>query len=120
MNTPLRILTASVWLYFGPGCKWFGLGTDHRRLVATILGEDHATVLTILIGSGEALLAGWILSNRAPRLCLGTQIVVILTMNVIEWVRVRELLLLGDGNFLLASTYCLFLAFLIHRENRSC
>ncbi|MEO1481698.1 MAG: DoxX-like family protein [Myxococcota bacterium] len=115
MSKTLRALTGAVWLYFGPGCKWFGLGTDHQRLVAAILGEEHAGVLTVLIGAGEGGLALWALSGRAVRLCLVVQITLIMTMNVIELFRIRNLLVFGAGNFAVATLYCLFLAFLLYR-----
>jgi uncharacterized membrane protein YphA (DoxX/SURF4 family) len=108
MRPWLRILIAAVWLVMGLGAKVLGLAPRHREIVARILGEEHAGTLTTLIGIGEVGLAGWILSGRHPRLCVAVQIVLVASMNVIEFTIARDLLLFGGWNLLVAVAFMVF------------
>jgi hypothetical protein len=109
----LRVLvgvTASVWLVNGVWCKVLGRVPRHEAIVARIIGAELAPVVTVLIGCAEILLAAWIISGRHRWLCALTQIVVVLTMNVIEQVAAADLLLWGRFNFLWASLFCAVVA----------
>lgn len=105
-----RLLLAAVWLGMGLGAKVLGLVPRHREIVARILGEEHATTLTVLIGLGEILLAAWILTGRFPHTCALVQIGLVLAMNLIEFTIARDLLLFGGWNLALALAFILFVA----------
>ena len=74
----------------------------HQEIVATILGEDFAGILTVVIGFGEILIALWIWSGRFLIACGWFQIILVLKMNLIEQVLAPGLLLWGPWNFLWA------------------
>jgi hypothetical protein len=88
----IRRATAIVWAIFG-AVKVFGLVPRHRLIVAGILGDDVASVATVLIGCAELAMALWILSGVRPRICVAMQTIVIATMNTLEIIMARELLL---------------------------
>lgn len=88
-----RVLLASVWLAFGLLAKILNLVSRHRSIVARIVGEDSAAVLTPAIGVFEVLLAFWILSGIGKRACAAAQTLAILSMNTCELLWARDLLL---------------------------
>ena len=97
------IIIATVWFVNGVICKLFNLVPRHQLIVARILGDDYAAVITRLIGIGELLICIWVLSRFGPRLCAIVQIVLIATMNMIEFLLAPDLLLFGRFNILLAA-----------------
>jgi len=105
----LTYFFAAVWIGFGLFCKVLGLVPRQRAIVARILGEKHAAVLTRAIGAAEIGMAVWIVSGYEPTLNAITQIVVIGAMNVIEYVNARDLLLFGRANALVASLFILLI-----------
>jgi len=98
----LNYLIAAVWLVNGLFCKVMNLVPRHQQIVADILGDRHSQMLTVLIGLAEIAMAAWIISGIKARLNAITQIVIIAIMNVIEFIRVPELLLWGRFNLLFA------------------
>lgn len=74
----------------------------HKEIVATILGLEHAQVLTVAIGISEIGMAIWILSGYKSRLNAIVQILVIAVMNTLEFILVPGLLLWGRFNALFA------------------
>ena len=88
-------------------CKVFNLVPRHQEIVARILRDDHAQLLTTLIGILEIVMAIWILSGIRTRLNALTQIVVIATMNTLEFFLVPELLLRGRVNAFFAFLFLL-------------
>jgi len=101
----LRFFFSLVWLVNGLWAKVLDGVPRHREIVARILGEEHALVLTCLIGVGEVLMAAWILSGIWRKGSAAAQIAAVLTMNVIEFLLARDLLLFGGWNFLVALAY---------------
>lgn len=99
----LTYLIAAVWFVNGLLCKVLNFVPRHRLIVSRILGEDSAGTFTIVIGVAEILMALWIISTFKIRLCAAFQIIVIATMNVIEFILVPDLLLWGKANALFAS-----------------
>lgn len=100
-----KILTygiASIWLINGLFCKVLNLVPRHQQIVAHILGTQHAQLFTIAIGLSEILMALWIVSNIKPRLNAIIQIMVIATMNTMEFFLVPNLLLWGKANVIFA------------------
>ena len=98
----LNYSIALVWLANGLFCKGLNLVPRHQEIVATILGQQHARLLTIAIGISEILMAIWILSGIKSRLNAIFQIAVIAVMNTLEFILVPGLLLWGRFNALFA------------------
>ncbi len=90
----LSLLIASVWLVNGL-VKIFNLVPRHEMIVARILGNDYAHVLTLTIGIAEIAMAIWIISGIKTRLNVITQIAVIAAMNILEFIVAPDLLLWG-------------------------
>jgi hypothetical protein len=94
----LQWAIAAIWFVNGFICKVLNLVPRHRQIVGRILGERWAAPATLLIGMLEVLMAVWILSQLKPKWCALCQAVLILTMNVMEFFLVPDLLLFGHGN----------------------
>lgn len=109
----LNYLIAAVWIANGLFCKLLNLVPRHQQIVARILGNEHAILITKTIGLLEVLMAIWIASNIKSRLCATTQIAVVLTMNIIEFFLAQDLLLFGKINLLLAI---IFVAVIYYNE----
>ena len=107
---PQRILTsfiALVWLANGLLCKVLGLVPRHEQIVARILTPTYSHTFTILIGISEIVMAIWILSNFKTKLNALVQIVIVATMNTIEFILAPDLLLWGKFNSLFAFIFIL-------------
>jgi hypothetical protein len=101
----LTYLIAAVWFVNGLLCKVLNLVPRHQEIVAEILGGEHAGFLTKTIGFVEIAMAIWIVSGYLPRLNIFVQIIVIATMNVLEFILVPDLLLWGRYNLLIAMLF---------------
>lgn len=108
-NIILNILIATVWLVNGLFCKVLNLVPRHQEIVGRILGTEHSRVLTILIGLSEIAITIWILSRIKHRLNAITQIIIIATMNTIEFLLVPDLLLWGKLNSVFAFLFILLI-----------
>ena len=97
-NKILTIAISLVWLINGLFCKLLNLVPRHQQIVARILGEEHAELLTKLIGVSEILMCVWILSRVRSRPCAIIQMFIITTMNIIEFILAPDLLLFGRMN----------------------
>jgi len=109
----LNYLIAAVWIGFGLVCKVLGFAPRHRAIVARILGETHATLLTTIIGLAEIGMAIWILTGIAPRINAITQIAIIAAMNVLEFFLAPDLLLWRRANAIFAA---MFIILIYYRE----
>jgi len=109
----LTITIATVWLLNGLVCKVLNLVPRHQQIVAEILGQEHSRFLTVLIGFSEIIMAIWIVSGYKSRLNVVLQMVIVLTMNILESLLVPDLLLWGRMNFLFAI---LFLSIVWYNE----
>lgn len=105
MHRILTYLIAAVWLVNGLYAKVLNGVPRHQRIVAHILGDDYAPLLTKAIGFGEVLMAVWVLSRIKPRWCAVVQITLVTTMNVIEFITVPDLLLFGRFNAVFAGLF---------------
>lgn len=103
----------TVWIANGLFCKVLDLAPRHRGIVERILGDDQASLITKIIGFSEILMAVWILSRMARRLNALTQIVIIATMNILEFILVPDLLLWGRANAFFAF---LFVVLIYYKE----
>jgi uncharacterized membrane protein YphA (DoxX/SURF4 family) len=109
-----KILTfciATVWIANGLFCKVLNLVPRHEQIVARILGDDFSRTLTILIGLSEIIMAIWILIGYKTKLNSILQILVVATMNTIEFILAPELLLWGKINSLFAFIFILIVYF---------
>ncbi|PZR38162.1 MAG: hypothetical protein DI538_10375 [Azospira oryzae] len=103
-----RILTNGigvVWLINGLFCKVLDLVPRHQQIVARILGDNQAILFTKLIGIAEMVMAVWIWSRYKARLNAITQMIVVLVMNVLEFILVPDLLLFGKINSVFALSF---------------
>lgn len=103
----LTYCIAAVWIANGLFCKVLDLVPRHEEIVARILGADHSRLFTILIGSAEVVMAIWILSGFKSKWNAIAQIVVVATMNTLEFILVPDLLLWGKLNSLYAFLFIL-------------
>jgi hypothetical protein len=101
----LHYLIATVWFTNGLFCKVLNLVPRHQEIVARILGSEHARLLTLLIGVAEFGMAAWTLSGTWKRLNVAIQILVIATMNFLEFFFVPDLLLWGRANAFFAFVF---------------
>ena len=101
----LTIAIALVWLINGLLCKVLNWVPRHQLIVAHILGENHAALLTKIIGFSEILMACWIISGMEVKLCATIQIIVVVIMNVIEFIKTPQLLLFGRINIVVATLF---------------
>jgi hypothetical protein len=88
-------------------CKVLGFVPRHEQIVARILASNYSHIITILIGISEIVMAIWIFSNFKSKLNAIIQIVVIATMNIIEFILAPYLLLWGKLNSLFAFIFIL-------------
>jgi len=115
----LTICIATVWIVNGLVCKVFNLVPRHEQIVAQILGDDYSRILTVLIGLSEIVMAIWFISNYKSKLNAITQIVIVATMNMLEFILVPDLLLWGQLNSLFALVFMLLVyinEFLLKRK----
>ena len=101
----LTFLIATVWLANGLFCKVLNLVPRHEQIVARILGDDYSRPLIILIGLSEIVMAVWVLSRFRTKLNAIAQIAVVVTMNIIEFILVPDLLLWGRLNSIFALLF---------------
>ena len=101
----LSLFIAAVWFVNGLFWKVLDLVPRHREIVERILGESYAASLTICIGLLEVLIAIWVVTRIRSRLCAVTQIVLVLAMNVLEFLLTPDLLLFGRFNLAIAIAF---------------
>lgn len=101
----ITLLISVVWLVNGLFCKVLNLVSRHEEIVAKILDNDYSRFLTILIGLSEIVMAIWILSNYRTALNAVTQIIIVVIMNILEFILVPDLLLWGRLNSIFAILF---------------
>ena len=109
----ISVLIAFVWLVNGLFCKVLNLVPRHQQIVEQILGTGHSRLLTVLIGISEIVMTIWVLSNYRSRINAITQMIVIGTMNILEFLLVPQLLLWGRFNIVFAI---IFIALIYYNE----
>ncbi len=110
---------AAVWFINGLFCKVLNLVPRHEEIVSEILGAQHAPLFTKLIGVSEILMAVWIVSGIKSRINTIAQILIIATMNTMEFLLVPDLLLWGKFNSLFALIFIsiiFFNEFVLHKK----
>lgn len=109
----LNYFIATVWIVNGLFCKLLNFVPRHQLIVARILGNEHALLFTKAIGLSEVLMAIWIITSIRSRFCSITQMIIIATMNSIEFFLARDLLLFGKLNAFFAL---LFIGLIFYNE----
>jgi hypothetical protein len=111
----LTVLIGGVWVFHGLWSKVLGKIPRHELIVARILGDEWAALATLAIGVGEILLGVWVFTGFARRRCATVQTVALVSMNTLEIILARDLLISAPGmvalNLLfLAGIWCWALA----------
>lgn len=101
----LSLLISIVWLVNGLFCKVLNLVPRHEQIVARVLGDDYSRVLTLLIGFAEIVMAIWVLTKFKSKINATTQIVLVIAMNIIEFILAPDLLLWGRLNIAFALIF---------------
>ncbi|WP_447640749.1 MULTISPECIES: DoxX-like family protein [Chitinophagaceae] len=109
ISKTITILSAFVWLINGVYAKILDKVPRHEEIVGRILGKDYERPLIFTIGILEALMAIWIFSGYKSKLNVICQIVIVLTMNLLEFVFAKDLLLWGKWNALYALIFAVIL-----------
>ena len=112
-------LTAAVWLINGLFCKILNMVPRHGQIVTRILGSQYADIHTKAIGMAEILMALWIISGIQSRLNAIMQILIIITMNILEFFLAPDLLLWGRLNLLFALLFSALIywnEFILHKK----
>jgi ABC-type thiamin/hydroxymethylpyrimidine transport system permease subunit len=97
---------AGVWLVMGLYCKLLGQVPRHEAIVGEILGADTAIWLTPLIGIGEICLGVLIATGHYRKLTASIQILLVITMNILEFTFAVDHLLWGPLNSIFALLFC--------------
>jgi hypothetical protein len=105
LHIVLSILIALVWFVNGLFCKVLNYVPRHELIVSRILGSEYASHFTKVIGVAEILMVVWIASGIRSRYCAVFQIIIIATMNVLEFILVPGLLLFGRSNIIFAFLF---------------
>ena len=111
IHSLVNFCIALVWLVNGLFCKILNFVPRHQAIVAKILGEEYARTFTVFIGFSELIMAVWILTGFKSRLTALLQILVVATMNVLEFFLAPELLSWGRLNLLFALVFCIIVYF---------
>lgn len=105
LHSLINFLIALVWIVNGFYCKILNQVPRHQDIVAKILSDSNARVLTFLIGIAELIMSAWIISKWKPKLNAMTQITVIICMNILEFALAPDLLLWGRFNIVFAFLF---------------
>lgn len=107
----INYFIAIIWIINGLFCKVLNFVPRHEQIVSKILGDEHSRILTVLIGSSEIIMAAWILSGIKSKLNAISQMIIVASMNIIEFIAVPDLLLWGQFNSLFAFLFILIIYF---------
>ncbi|GAB2665451.1 hypothetical protein GCM10027036_18750 [Flavihumibacter cheonanensis] len=111
MKRILEVVIALVWLVNGLYCKVMNGVPRHEAIVAKVLQLQEARVLTLLIGLAEIGIAIWIFSRFKSRLAAIVQMLLVATMNLLEYLLARDLLLWGSWNSVFALLFIALIYF---------
>lgn len=107
----LTYFIAAIWFVNGLFCKVLNLVPRHQDIVERILGNEHARVLTLLIGLSEIMMAIWIISEKYSRTNSIIQMIVVALMNILEYILAPDLLLWGRLNIVFAFIFILLIMY---------
>ena len=101
----LTILISLVWLINGLYAKVLGFVPRHQQIVARILGSEISFVAVKIIGALEICMFIWVISRKFSRQAAVMQIIIVMTMNILEFILVPDLLLFGRTNIIIALVF---------------
>jgi uncharacterized membrane protein len=106
-HQPLTILIALVWLGNGLFAKVLGLAPRHQTIVQIITNTEgpSAALFTTGIGLLEILMSFWVISKYLSKTNAIVQIIVVATMNILEFFLAPDILLWGRMNSLFALLF---------------
>ncbi|MGC1204662.1 MAG: DoxX-like family protein [Flavobacteriaceae bacterium] len=116
----LNLFIAIVWFANGFFCKILNLVPRHQEIVESILETNHSRTITIIIGLSEIIMAIWVISNYKSKFNAISQIIIVATMNIIEFTLAPNLLLWGKLNALFAFLFILlvyYTNFKLHKKH---
>jgi len=96
-----QIVIGSVWAFHGFYSKILNGIPRHRLIVGKIIGLANARIVTTMIGVLEVLLAIWVFTGGRSKLCASVQTVALVSMNALEILLARELLISAIGMVIL-------------------
>lgn len=105
-NKILKYFIAIIWFANGFYCKILNQIPRHQEIVSRILSDAYAREITFTIGVLEIFMMIWVLSTYKSKLNAITQIVIVMTMNIIEFFLAKDLLFYGNLNFVFAILFC--------------
>ena len=105
----ITICIALVWFANGLLCKLLNLVPRHQEIVERILGEIYALPITKTIGVLEIGMGIWVLSGIRSRFSAIFQLVIIATMNSLEFALAPDLLLFGKMNIVYAFLFMIII-----------
>ena len=88
------------------------------RKFIRILGNEHARIITLIIGLLETGMSVWIISGIKPKLNAILQIFIIFTMNIIEFIITPNILLWGRLNVVFAFLFILIIYYSEFKLNK--
>tara|TARA_R110000868_G_scaffold95865_4_gene263512 strand:- start:10161 stop:10538 length:378 start_codon:yes stop_codon:yes gene_type:complete len=116
----LNLFIAIIWFANGLFCKILNLVPRHQEIVESILETNHSRTITIIIGLSEIIMAIWVISNYKSKFNAISQIIIVATMNIIEFTLAPNLLLWGKLNALFAFLFILlvyYTNFKLHKKH---
>lgn len=105
----ITISIALVWFANGLFCKVLNLVPRHQEIVERILGETYALPITKTIGVLEIGMSIWVLSGIRSRFSAIFQLLIIATMNSLEFALAPDLLLFGRMNIVYAFLFMIII-----------
>ncbi len=105
----ILLLSAAVWFVNGMYCKILNRVPRHQEIVEHILQISNGRTLTIIIGLAEVLMSIWIISRWREKLCVFTQMFVVIMMNILEFALAPQLLLWGRMNIVFAMCFVILI-----------
>ena len=101
----LTILISLVWLINGLYAKVLGFVPRHQEIVAKILGSEISFIAVKVIGVLEICMFVWVISRKYSPIAAVLQIVIVLIMNILEFILTPNLLLFGRLNIVIAVIF---------------
>jgi len=110
---------SAVWIVNGLYCKVLNFVPRHDQIVSRILDISISRPITISIGILEIIMGLWVLSRLKSNLNAIVQIVIVLVMNVLEFLLVPDLLLWGKLNICFAIVFITIVYFANFKLNKT-
>ncbi len=93
----MTFLIGLVWVFHGLYSKLAEGIPRHQQIVERVLGQDIAGPATLAIGVAEIMLGLWVFSQFRRRACALVQTLALVSMNFLEILLARDLLISAPG-----------------------